>query len=216
LSTSHVRERALAASLLGLGIALTLAPTAFAEPVPPPPPIPGPVGPPAPIAQADAALPALPDPLSEPGQAPAPGLPPAPLAQPDVAPPADEAAAAAVACKQFSRAMNYAAMHYEDFADSIAGNGAFVNYGDPNIDQNNVIGRTALRQAASVAMNAASTPGLSPDIADPMRTWSLDAAKLLVLMGVRGNGDVIDGAATDVNKDSRAVQFACAAHGARA
>jgi hypothetical protein len=211
MSTSHVRERALATSLLGVAIALTGAPTAFAEPSPPPVPTP-----PAPIAQADAALPALPDPLSEPGQAPAPGLPPAPAVQTDVAPPADEAAAAAVACKQFSSAMNYAAMHYEDFADSIAGNGAFVNYGDPNIDQNNVIGRTALRQAASVAMNAANTPGLSADLADPMRAWSVDAAKLLVLMGVRANGDAIDGAATEVNSDSRTVQFACAAHGTRA
>ncbi|MDT5258527.1 MAG: hypothetical protein QOD10_3607 [Mycobacterium sp.] len=200
MSASHVRERALAASLLGFAIALTGAPAAFADPLPPPAPIPGPAEPPpASIAQADAPLPGL------------PGLPGLPADAP-----ADGRAAAVVACKQFSTAMNYAAIHYEDFADSIAGNGAYVNYGDPNIDDNNVRGRTALRQAASVAMDAASTPGLSPDIATPMRSWSMNAAKLLVMMGVRANGDAIDAAATDVNSDSRTVQFACAAAGTRA
>ena len=45
--------------------------------------------------------------------------------------------------------------------------------------QSNLIGRTALREAAGTALEAAGTPGLPGDVADPMRTWSLHATKLV-------------------------------------
>ncbi|HZQ33220.1 MAG TPA: hypothetical protein VFB19_15975 [Mycobacterium sp.] len=128
----------------------------------------------------------------------------------------DARPAAADACKQFSAAMNYAATNYEDFAYASAGAGNYVNYGDPSVDSSNVTGRTALREAAGVALDASGTPGLQPEIANPMRTWSLDAAKLLVIMGVRGGGDSLNSAATDLNNDARNVQMACAAAGTRA
>jgi hypothetical protein len=214
MSTSHVRAAALAASLIGYGIALAVVPTASADPgdpVLPAPPPPG-LGPPA---QADAA-PVQPAP-------PPPGL--GPPAQADAAPPgmfgggaqpADGGDSAKTACAQFARALNFASINYEDFAYSIAGNGSSVDYADPNVQSNNVAGRTALRVAAASAMDAAATPGLSPDIANPMRLWSVDAAKLLVMMGVRGNGDVINSSATDVNNDTKNVQMACAAAGTHA
>ena len=123
--------------------------------------------------------------------------------------------AAVDACRQFGVAMNYAATNYEDFAYATAGSGNAVNYGDPSIDSSNVVGRTALREAASVANQAAATPGLSPDIAGPMQSWSMDAYKLIVMMGVRAGGDSLNGAATDLNTDSRKVQMACAAAGTR-
>ena len=69
--------------------------------------------------------------------------------------------------------------YYGDFADSIEGS----DYSDPAVASSNVVGRTALRQSAAVAMDAANTPGLQPEIADPMRIWSLGATKLLVKMG---------------------------------
>jgi hypothetical protein len=198
MKTSHVRALALAASLVGYGIALAVVPTASADPgdpvqpAPPPPGLPFPFGPPA---QADAASPGM---------------------FGGGAQPADGGDPAKTACAQFARALNFASINYEDFAYAIAGNGSYVNYADPNVESNNVAGRTALRVAAATAMDAAATPGLSPDVANPMRMWSVDAAKLLVMMGVRGNGDVIDAAATDVNNDTRTVQFACAAAGTHA
>jgi hypothetical protein len=155
----------------------------------------------APIAQADA---------------PASGLSPLGGLPPDPAQPADGGDPAKTACAQFARALNFASINYEDFAYAIAGNGSYVNYADPNVESNNVAGRTALRVSVATAMDAAATPGLSPDIANPMRSWSLNAAKLLVTMGVRGNGDAIDAAAADVNNDTRNVQFACAAAGTHA
>lgn len=128
----------------------------------------------------------------------------------------DTGPAAADACKQFSAAMNYAATNYEDFAYASAGGGDYVNYADPTVSTSNVTGRTALREAASAALSASGTPGLQPEIADPMRAWSLDAAKLLVIMGVHGGGDSLNSAATDLNTDARNVQMACAAAGTRA
>jgi hypothetical protein len=192
MSTSHVRERALAASFIAFGIGLALVPTASADPtdpVQPAPPAPGPV------VQADAPVPGLPG---------------------DGVPPVDGGDAAKTACAQFARALNYAAVNYGDFADSIAGNGTYVNYGDPTVQTNNAVGRTALRQAATVAMDAAATPGLAPEIANPMRAWSMNAAKLMLVMGVRAGGDTIDGAATDVNNNTHDVQMACAQAGTHA
>ena len=49
-------------------------------------------------------------------------------------------------------------------------------------------------------MTAANTPGLQPEIADPMRTWSVDATKLLVKMGLRIPGDSLN---TTANRDER-------------
>jgi len=128
----------------------------------------------------------------------------------------DESPAAATACKQFSTAMNYAATNYEDFAYATAGTGDLVNYNDPNVSDSNVVGRTALREAAAVALSASTTPGLAPEVSGPMQSWSLNAAKLLVIMGVRGGGDALNSAATELNTQSHDVQLACAAAGTRA
>lgn len=124
--------------------------------------------------------------------------------------------AAAEACKTFSAAMNYAATGYEDFAYATAGNGNYVNYGDPSVQDSGAVGRSALKQAAAAALQASGTPGLQPEVAGPMQQWSVDAAKLLVVMAVNGGGDALNGAATDLNKDARAVQMACVAAGTRA
>jgi hypothetical protein len=111
---------------------------------------------------------------------------------------------------------NYAASGYEDFAYATAGTGDLVDYNNPFVSDSNVVGRSALREAASVALSASTTPGLGPEISGPMQSWSLNAAKLLVIMGVRGGGDALNSAATDLNNDSHNVQLACAAAGSRA
>ncbi|WP_234785292.1 hypothetical protein [Mycolicibacterium mucogenicum] len=77
-------------------------------------------------------------------------------------------------------------------------------------------GRTALRKAAAAAMTASTTPGLQPEIAAPMRAWSVDATKLLLIMGLRGGGDTLDNAATELNNDAYDAQTACAAAGTHA
>jgi hypothetical protein len=112
--------------------------------------------------------------------------------------------------------MNYAATNYEDFAYATAGQGNLVNYGDPSVSNSNVVGRTALRQAAAVALSASATPGLQPELAGPMQMWSLNAAKLFLTMGVGGGGDALNTAATELNTESHDVQMACAAAGTRA
>jgi hypothetical protein len=149
-----------------------------------------------PIASADPADPAVP--------APPPGGDEAPV-------PTD---AAATACSQFAAALDHAAMNYGDFANSIAGDQ--WSYDDPIVSSNNVIGRTALRDATVVALQASATPGLQPDIATPMQSWSLNASKLLVLMGVRAPTDNINAKATDMNNDTYNAQMACAAAGTHA
>jgi hypothetical protein len=186
--------RALTASLLVSGMALFAVPVASADP----------------DAQTEAPGPA-------PGPAPAnmaaPALPP-----PDGLGPPDPSTFSAVsdACKQFGAALDFAATNYEDFAYNTAGSGNNVNYQDPNVANSNVIGRTALREAASTAMSAASTPGLPEDVAAPMRSWSLRAAKLLVIMGIRGGGDSLNSTAGDMNTDAKNAQMACALNGGRA
>ena len=134
------------------------------------------------------------------------------------APPPDAAPSSAVpdACKQFGMALDHAASYYEDFAYDSAGSGNSVNYDDPNVANANVFGRTALRESAAAAMSAASTPGLPNDIAAPMRSWSLRAAKLLVIMGIRGGGDSLNSTADDMNTDANNAQMACALNGGRA
>jgi len=195
--------RTLTATLLVAGSAAFATPLASADPqTEQPAPAPGP-------GTANVAAPA---PL--PPDAPAPDAPP----PPDAGAPPDQGTYAAVvtACKQFGVALDYAANNYEDFAYNTAGGGNNVNYDDPNTANSNVIGRTALREAASTALDAANTPGLPGDISDPMRSWSFRAAKLLLIMGIRGGGDSLNQTATDMNTDAKNAQMACALNGGRA
>lgn len=182
--------RTLTATLLMSGFALAAGPLASADPDTQQP---GPAPDPAPVSVA---------------------APAAPLD----APPPDAAPSSAVpdACKQFGAALDHAASYYEDFAYDSAGNGNSVNYDDPNVANANVYGRTALRESAAAAMSAASTPGLPNDIAAPMRSWSIRAAKLLVIMGIRGGGNSLNSTADDMNTDANSAQMACALNGARA
>jgi hypothetical protein len=43
-----------------------------------------------------------------------------------------------------------------------------------------------------------------------MRSWSLSAAKLVLVMGVRGGGDTLNSTATDMNTTAHQAQMACA------
>ncbi|MCW2685441.1 MAG: hypothetical protein JWR37_331 [Mycobacterium sp.] len=153
------------------------------------------------------------DPADDAAQTEAPPAGPAVMAAPVAG---DASPEATDACKQFASALNFASVNYEDFAYSIAGDGANVNYADPNVTSNNVAGRTALRQSAAAAMDAANTPGLQPQVADPMRAWSLTATKLLVIMGIHGNGDALNSTATELNNEARDAQMACALAGTHA
>ncbi len=130
--------------------------------------------------------------------------------------PVESGGAVAGACRQFGAALNLAAQNYEDFAYATAGNGNVVNYDDPTVWRSNVIGRTALREAAAAALQASHTPGLPPEVSDPMQTWSLHATKLLLVMGLRGGGDSLNTSATQLNSDAHAAQMACALNGGRA
>ena len=108
-------------------------------------------------------------------------LPPDPV-QIAPGPTSDNADPAAVtACSQFAEVLQGSSSYYGDFQDSFEG----ANYSDAAVSSSNALGRTALRESAGIAMQAANTPGLRPDIADPMRVWSLGATKLLVRMGLR-------------------------------
>ena len=53
------------------------------------------------------------------------------------------------------------------------------------------------------------TPGLPPEVADPMRSWSLHATKLLLVMGLHGGGDTLNSAA-ELNAHGHDGQMACA------
>jgi hypothetical protein len=119
---------------------------------------------------------------------------------------------AAQACAQFADVLDGSATYYGDFADSFEGS----SYSDPAVDSSNAVGRTALREAAATAMSTANTPGLSPEIADPMRTWSLGAAALLLKMGVRLPGESLNTTANTMNNDAAKVQQACVAAGTHA
>ena len=193
MRSSPVGGRTVATSLIAFGIGLAIAAPAVADPGDDPP--------------APAPAPALPWALPAP---PAPGADPAALA-----PAADASAAAATACKQFNAAMDLSASYYGDFADTIAGGGSAVDYSNPYVQSSNVSGRTALRQAIEVAFSASATPGLGPDISGPMQTWSMHAAQLVAIMGLQGNGDMLDSSANTLNTDARNVQMACAAAGVR-
>ena len=119
---------------------------------------------------------------------------------------------ALLACGTFAQVLDGSATYYGDFADAFEGS----SYSDPAVDSSNVVGRTALRQAAGTAMQAAQTPGLDPAIANPMRIWSLGASKLLVKMGLRIPGDSLNSTATEMNYQAEQVQQACAAAGTHA
>jgi hypothetical protein len=128
----------------------------------------------------------------------------------------DDADPAAVqACGAFAQALDNSAQSYGDFADALE-TWATPDYGDQATSQSNVVGRTALRQSAGVALDAAGTPGLSPDIADPMRSWSWGASKLLLKMGLHGSGDTLNTTANEMNDNATKVQQACAAAGTHA
>jgi hypothetical protein len=143
-----------------------------------------------------------------------PGDPGAPgPVQVAAAPTSDDADPAAVAaCGQFADALDGTSTYYGEFADAIEGS----TYADPAVDSSNATGRTALRQGAAAAMDAANTAGLQPEVGDPMRSWSLDATKLLVKMGLRIPGESLNTTATEMNNDATRVQEACAAAGTHA
>jgi len=148
------------------------------------------------------------DPFPDPETIAAEG-PPAPgsLPAPDpIGNPVDEA------CALFAAALNVAAANYEEFAYASAGSGNYVDYRDPEVAYTNVVGRTALRQSATAALSASRTPGLPPDVSDPMRSWSLRAAKLMTIMGLRRGGDSLNDTATDLNADAEQALMACAAN----
>lgn len=156
------------------------------------------------------------DPGPDPAATGVPGPPAGPLPGPapgPVAPPPDGDNPVSTACRQFTAAINLAAANYEDFAYATAGNGNVVNYDDPNVERTNIIGRTALRQAAAIATDAARTPGLPPEISDPMQAWSLHATKLVLIMGLRGGGDSLNNAANQLNTDANNANLACATSG---
>jgi hypothetical protein len=140
---------------------------------------------------------------------PAPGAPAATV-------PSDGGGAepAVIACKQFDAVLRVSSAYYNKFAYSIAGD-AQVDYHDPNVMSDNVVGRTALRKSAAEALIASGTPGLQPEIADPMRSWSLRATKLLLAMGLRLDRNTLNDAATELNTHATNTQMACAKAGAQ-
>lgn len=130
--------------------------------------------------------------------------------------PADPAPEAVAACTEFARALDLASLSYSDFANALALGEARPDYADPIVSSSNAYGRTGLREAVGVAMSAAGTPGLAPQIAAPMRAWALGATKLIVLMGLRVGVDRFNANATAINEHTEAVQQACADAGTRA
>ena len=183
------RSRVVSAVLAAHLAAWVVAPTVWADPADPMPPT-------------EAAAPA--------------DLAAAPDAAPELVASQDPGSAVPDACRQFGAALSLAATKYEDFAYAIAGNGNDVNYQDPLVIQANSIGRAALRAAAGNAMDAANTPGLPPQVSDPMQSWSVRATKLLVMMGLHAGGNSLDSTATDLNTDAQNVQMACALNGGHA
>ncbi len=119
------------------------------------------------------------------------------------------------ACKLFNAALSVAAINYEDFAYATAGNGNYVDYKNPDVGRTNVIGRTALRQAAAAALSASQTAGLPPEVSDPMRSWSLHATKLLLVMGLHGGGDTLNSSVAELNVIGHDGQMACVTKGFR-
>lgn len=146
------------------------------------------------------------------------GLAPASPAYADVSADAEKASdpVATAACGDFAKSLDLAAAYYSDFANALALGTIDPNYSDPTVHTSNVTGRTALRLAAADALSASLTPGLQPEIATPIRSWSYTATKLLFLMGMRANVDRINNAATELNSDAYTAKMACAQAGTQA
>jgi hypothetical protein len=134
-------------------------------------------------------------------------LPPAPDSPP-IATAEHNMCAAETACSQFADGLDRAASNYSDFADVTSGNK--WRYDDPSVASANVAGRTALREAAAAALHASAIPGPQPEIAGPMRRWSVRAMKLILVMGVRGNNEMTNEAASELNDDAYEAQTGCA------
>ena len=146
-------------------------------------------------------------PVSGPLPGPDDSLAPADSLVPDAGVPDNSVA---TACKQFVLALNVASSNYEDFAYASAGGGNYVNYQDPNVERTGLIARTALRESAAVALKSAQTPGLPQDVSDPIRSWSLRATKLSLILSLRGGGDSMNATVADMNADGQDAQIACA------
>ena len=95
---------------------------------------------------------------AEPDVAPAPAPPGSSadttIVAADPAAPVDTDSPSSVACKQFSAALSYAATNYEDFAYATAGGGNYVDYGNHEVQNSNVVGRTALRDTGPAGAGA--------------------------------------------------------------
>lgn len=200
----YVCRRSATIALTAFGIGLAAVPTASADPSAPDQP-----QPPAPGAEA----------LQDTVAAPGPGAAPGPDAPKGVDPQSNMQSTGDPtkdACDLFNKAVGYASINYEDFADFSAGSGNSVNYLDPSVGNANVAGRTALRQSAAAALSASTIPGVPPEVSAPMQSWSLNAAKMVLVMGVRGGGDSLNSTATQLNTDAKNAQMACAAAATRA
>ena len=204
----QVRGQTVATALVAFGVGMVVSPTAFADPAGPDQP-----QPPAPVDGT------LPDAAGAPGAVPdaaaVPGVTVGPTGatqgtDPGASPLLNSGDPTKDACDLFNRAVNYAAINYEDFADFSAGSGNYVNYADETVTNANIAGRTALKQAAGAALNASGIPGAAPEATAPMRSWSLSAAKMVLVMGVRGGGDTLNSTATDMNQTAHEAQVACA------
>ncbi|WP_236950285.1 hypothetical protein [Mycobacterium sp. MS1601] len=123
------------------------------------------------------------------------------------------AAEAVAACTRFATALDIASLSYQGFANGLA---LGDEHGDPTLNADNESGRTGLRHAVSTALAASRTPGVAPEISAPMRAWSFDATKLVLLMGLRVDVDRYNSAATELNAHTEAAQSACAAAGTHA
>ena len=201
----YVCGQTAATALIAFGIGLAVVPAASADPGQP-----GQPQPPAPGAE----------PLQETVAAAGPGMSPGPADAPKGTDPQANMQSTGDptkdACDLFNKAVGYASINYEDFADFSAGSGNSVNYLDPSVGNANLAGRTALRQSAAAALSASTIPGVPPDVSAPMQSWSLNAAKMVLVMGVRGGGDSLNSTATQLNTDAKNAQMACAAAATRA
>lgn len=202
----HVCRQMVTTTLMAFGIGLALIPAASADPAgadqpQPPALVPGEAPPDVPGAIPESA--AVPGAPIGPSGTPQ-GVDPQTAQMPSSGDPTKDA------CDLFNKASNYAAINYEDFADYSAGSGNYVNYQDQTVENANTAGRTALRQAAAAALSASGVPGAAPEVTAPMRNWSLSAAKLVLIMGVRGGGDTLNSTANDLNRQAKEAQMACA------
>jgi hypothetical protein len=209
MNSFQVRGQMVATALIAFGMGMAVVPTASADPDQPPPPSPFPWMLPPPAPDAAAAPAAQPDAAAIPGNSLGPtGAPQG--TDPTAAPLQSSGNPTKDACDLFNKAVNYAAINYEDFADYSAGSGNYVDYASPTVDNANLAGRTALKQAAAASLSASGIPGAAPEVTNGMRMWSLNAAKMVVVMGVRGGGDALNSTATDMNLEAHETQVACA------